>query len=153
MNSAPAIEARALSVGIGGKPVLEAFSASFEAGQVTAIVGPNGAGKTTLLKTILRLLPLEAGQIHLLAEDISASRPHQLAGRVAYLEQAPNIYWPLSVGALVRLGLKPGRSLEGALARTGVSEFRHRSVLDLSGGERARVLLHSPSSCSPPIPM
>jgi iron complex transport system ATP-binding protein len=136
-----AIEVQALCVAVGGRPVLQGLSLGIRSGEVTAIVGPNGAGKTTLLKALLRLLPIVSGRVHLLGEDVTARRPHQLAGRVGYLEQSPNIYWPLSVEALVALGLKPGQSLDAALDRTGISEFRDRSVLDLSGGERTRALL------------
>ena len=156
MNRTLAIEARGLNVRVGGKPVLEALSVGFMAGEVTAIVGPNGAGKTTLLKALLRLLPLASGEVYLAGRDISSHKAHQLAGRIGYLEQAPNIYWPLSVEALVRLGLPAGAAaragaLEAALERTGVGEFRHRPVLDLSGGERARVLLARVLAAEAPV--
>ena len=146
MSDSFAIEARALNVEVGGKPVLKELSVGFRAAQVTAIVGPNGAGKTTLLKALLRLLPLASGQVHLAGQDISAHQAHQLAGRIGYLEQAPNIYWPLSVEALVTLGLPAAAAaragaLEAALERTEIGEFRYRPVLELSGGERALVLL------------
>ncbi len=145
MSGTFAIEARALNVRVGGKPVLEALSVGFRPGEVAALVGPNGAGKTTLLKALLRLLPFGSGEVHLAGQDISTRKAHQLAGRIGYLEQSPNIYWPLTVEALVTLGLPAGAAtragaLEAALERTEVSEFRHRPVLDLSGGERARVL-------------
>lgn len=156
MSGTLAIEARALNVRVGGKPVLEALSVGFRAGEVTAIVGPNGAGKTTLLKALLRLLPLASGQVHLAGRDISSRKAHQLAGRIGYLEQAPNVYWPLSVEALVTLGLPAGAAaragaLEAALERTEVNEFRHRPVLDLSGGERARVLLARVLAAQAPV--
>ena len=156
MSGTFAIEARALNVGLGGKPVLEALSVGFRAGEVTAIVGPNGAGKTTLLKALLRLLPLGSGEVHLAGQDISSRKAHQLAGRIGYLEQSPNIYWPLTVEALVTLGLPAGAAtragaLEAALERTEISEFRHRPVLDLSGGERARVLLARVLAAQAPV--
>ena len=156
MSDTFAIEARALSVALGGKPVLEALSVGFKSGQVTAVVGPNGAGKTTLLKALLRLLPLGSGEVHLAGQDISARKAHQLAGRIGYLEQSPNIYWPLTVEALVTLGLPAAAAtragaLEAALERTEVSEFRHRPVLDLSGGERARVLLARVLAAQAPV--
>ena len=156
MNGTFAIEARALNVRVGGKPVLEALSVGFRPGEVAALVGPNGAGKTTLLKALLRLLPLASGEVHLAGQDISSRKAHQLAGRIGYLEQAPNIYWPLTVEALVTLGLPAAAAtragaLEAALERTAVSEFRHRPVLDLSGGERARVLLARVLAAQAPV--
>ena len=47
-----------------GNPALfERFSLLVEAGERVAIIGPNGIGKTTLLRTLVRDLPLDAGEV------------------------------------------------------------------------------------------
>ena len=51
--------------------VLEAFSAIFEKGKMTAILGPNGAGKTTLSKVIMGILTPEQGSVYLDGLDMS----------------------------------------------------------------------------------
>ncbi len=147
-----AISSEGLAVSLGGKAVLRDLSVEFRSGQICAVVGPNGAGKTTLLKALLRLIDPDQGAIFLDGEDISDRPPHKLAGRVGYLPQSPGLHWPLSVEAMVALGLPgraQGRKLTGvdgeavtsALQRLDVTGFRERSVFELSGGERARVLL------------
>ncbi len=46
------MEARGLTLALGGKTILESVDFTAAPGEVTAIVGPNGAGKTTLLKAL-----------------------------------------------------------------------------------------------------
>lgn len=55
------LSAFGLVVRLGGKTVVDGFTASFSPGQVTAIVGPNGAGKSTLLACLAGLRKPSAG--------------------------------------------------------------------------------------------
>ena len=48
-----------------GRPVLKDVSVSIPAGQTLAVVGTTGSGKSTLVKLLLRLYPVEQGQITL----------------------------------------------------------------------------------------
>ncbi|HZA65481.1 MAG TPA: ABC transporter ATP-binding protein, partial [Geminicoccaceae bacterium] len=57
------LEARALGFGYPGKPVGRNVSFSLGAGEVLCLLGPNGSGKTTLFKTLLGLLPAQAGEV------------------------------------------------------------------------------------------
>jgi ATPase subunit of ABC transporter with duplicated ATPase domains len=56
---------RNLSLGYGGKPVLEGLDAAIRRGERWAIRGPNGAGKSTLLRAIMGQLPPLTGAIEL----------------------------------------------------------------------------------------
>ena len=76
-----------------------------------------------------------------------------LACQVAYLAQGGEAHWPLRVEALVGLGRLPHRSpLQGlgsadhdaiarAMTAADVTGLRQRTMAELSGGERRRVLL------------
>ena len=55
--SAPAIEARGLTVGYGAERVVEGIDLTLQPGESLALVGTNGSGKSTLLKTLLGLIP------------------------------------------------------------------------------------------------
>ena len=57
------IECDALQVRLGQRSVLKNVTAKLKAGQFVGVVGPNGAGKSTLVRTLLGLIPPEAGTI------------------------------------------------------------------------------------------
>ncbi|TCT40228.1 ABC transporter ATP-binding protein [Martelella mediterranea] len=146
------LEAKAVSVRLGGRNVVENISFSIAAGEFVGLIGPNGAGKSTLLKACLGLNNA-SGNI-LLQDTPLAEMSAQARGRaVSYLPQEHEIAWPVSVRHLVELGRQPwlkadgGRDFAGrhaiarAIARLGITELAERPANTLSGGERARVLI------------
>ena len=127
--------------------VLTGASLSVRAGEVVGVVGPNGAGKTTLLRAALGLARLASGRAELAGRDVSSLDDATRAALAGYLPQERRVGWNLPAWRIASLGaaLKPPAlartaALE-ALARVGLSPLAERGVLDLSGGERARVLL------------
>ncbi|QUD89038.1 ABC transporter ATP-binding protein [Phenylobacterium montanum] len=135
------------SVRVAGRSVLEAASLHIEPGEMVGVVGPNGAGKTTLLRALLGLAPLAAGQALLGGRPVSGLSDAERAALAAYMPQERRVAWSLpawriaALGAVDRpAGLARAAALEG-LARVGLAELCERGVLDMSGGERARVLL------------
>ena len=142
-----------LSVRLGRRPVLDAVSAVLEPGNLIGIIGPNGAGKSTFVRAMLGLVPSQAGRVAVNGRDIATMPPRDIARAVAYLPQGQTLHWPLSVERLVALGRLPhlaplSRVSEAdraivaeALARADVAHLKDRVATELSGGERARVLL------------
>jgi iron complex transport system ATP-binding protein len=142
-----------LSVKLGGKLVLDNVSLHARAGEIIAILGPNGAGKSSLLKAVLGLQAVEQGEVKV---DGNIFLDLALASRAkicSYLPQAPQVHWPLQVEHLVGLA-RPHRpnsgvamleadqkAIDNALKLADADEFKGRSIFNLSGGERARVLL------------
>jgi branched-chain amino acid transport system ATP-binding protein len=61
--AAPAIDARRVSVGYDGRPVVRDLSLTVGAGEIVALMGPNGAGKSTTLLGIVGALPLMSGSV------------------------------------------------------------------------------------------
>jgi len=144
--------AEALSVTLGGHPVLSGVSARFRTGEVTAIVGPNGAGKSTLLACLAGLRKPDAGQVSLDGAPVLALPHRERARRIGFLPQTPEVAWAVDVETLVGLGRIPHSGARGlsdadhaavraALVRTDMTDLAHRDVTTLSGGERARALL------------
>jgi iron complex transport system ATP-binding protein len=127
--------------------VLDGASLSVAPGEVLGVVGPNGAGKTSLLRAGLGLMPLEAGQARLAGRPVGDLNPIERSRLVGYLPQERRLAWnlpALDVAALGAPDLPPAQALAVAherLERVGVAELADRGVLDMSGGERARVLL------------
>jgi ATPase subunit of ABC transporter with duplicated ATPase domains len=59
------LEARDLSVEVGGRLTLSEASFTVRAGDKVGLVGRNGAGKTTLLRVLSGELPAAAGSVHM----------------------------------------------------------------------------------------
>lgn len=135
------------SVARGPCDVLRDIDLNVSAGEFVGLLGPNGAGKTTLMRAALGMMP------HRGRSTLSALPVAERARRVAWLPQAREIGWPVSVEDVVTLGRlphlargqKPGQTdraaIDTALDRMGLDGFRTRIATQLSGGEQARVLI------------
>lgn len=142
----------ALTVRASGKLLLDGVSASLAPGQLTAVVGPNGAGKSTLLRAIANIIS-SSGSVHIGETDLRALKPIERARRLAYLPQAHELAWDISVTDMVALGrfafgAVPGRlrtedeiAVARAMRDTGCTDLAHRAVTSLSGGEQALACL------------
>jgi manganese/iron transport system ATP-binding protein len=121
-------------------------------GSITALVGVNGAGKSTIFKAIMGFVPLAAGSITILGQDV---RQAQRQNRVAYVPQSEEVDWnfPVLVEDVVMMGrfghmnmLRMPRpidreSVAAALARVNMTEYAKRQIGELSGGQKKRVFL------------
>ncbi|NNJ69430.1 MAG: ABC transporter ATP-binding protein, partial [Boseongicola sp.] len=106
-----------------------------------------GAGKTTLMRGALGLLAASG------TSSLTALPARDRAKVAAWLPQAREIAWPVTVETLVALGRSPylacGRKLSQtdhaavarALEQMGLTDFAGRDATALSGGEQARVLI------------
>lgn len=143
----------AVSVALGRRPVLHGVDAALRPGRVTAILGPNGAGKSTLLKAAAALVPPVKGRVLLGRDPVAGLEPRARARLLGYLPQDGEVHWNMRARDLVALGRSPHRSpfaapspedeaaIVCALAATDADALAHRPIAELSGGERARVLL------------
>ncbi|WP_137864936.1 MULTISPECIES: ABC transporter ATP-binding protein [unclassified Sphingomonas] len=146
------ISLQGVAVALGNRMVVKNAGAVFTPGTLTGIVGPNGAGKSTLARAMLALVP-HKGRILVDDAEVATMPRADLARRVAYLPQGQTLHWPLTVERLVELGRLPHLapmsrigdadtvSIERAMTRADVASLRDRVATELSGGERARVLL------------
>ena len=64
----------------GGITALDAVSFTVEPGSVHALIGPNGAGKSSCFNVISGLYRPTAGAVRLGETELTALRPHRLAG-------------------------------------------------------------------------
>ncbi|MFE0102637.1 ABC transporter ATP-binding protein [Streptomyces sp. NPDC059009] len=145
------LSARGVSVGYGGRSVIDGLDVSIPPGVITTIIGPNGCGKSTLLRTLTRLLKPSSGSVVLDGQDIVKLKTKDVAKKLGLLPQAPVAPEGLTVADLVARGRHPHQSwlrqwssddadvVERALAMTGVADLADRPVDSLSGGQRQRV--------------
>ena len=130
-----------------GRTVLDGATLSVAPGELVGVVGANGAGKTTLLRAALGLVRLESGRAELGRRDVATLTDPERARLAAYLPQERHVGWNMSAGRVASLGgfhrppAQARAAAFAALARVGLRDLEDRGVLDMSGGERARVLL------------
>jgi iron complex transport system ATP-binding protein len=135
----------------GARSILSAIDLTFAAGSLTAILGPNGAGKSTLLSCMAGLLQPQQGSVEIDGACIATMRGPERARQIAFLQQTPEIAWPIDVETLVGLARIPHAgaasdaqnraAVAHAMQITATTQWAKRVVNHLSGGERARVLL------------
>jgi len=135
-----------------GNTALRDATFDIPTGTITALVGVNGAGKSTLFKAIMGFVPAAKGAISVLGMPVKEALRQNV---VAYVPQAEEVDWtfPVLVEDVVMMGryghmglLRRPKQVDrdavtDALARVNMSEFRHRQIGELSGGQRKRVFL------------
>ena len=121
-----------LSVTRRRRPVLHGVSLSLNPGEFVGLIGPNGAGKSSLMEAALGLIPFTG------TSSLAAMPTGRRARHAAYLPQAREIAWPVSVEDLVALDRI---ATDAAIDRMGLEAFRKRTALRLSGGEQNRALI------------
>lgn len=147
------LTARDLAVILAGRRVLSGADATLRRGRVTVILGPNGAGKSTLLKALAGLIHPATGAVAIGAQSVAAMPDRARARCIGYLPQDAAVHWNVTAGEVVALGRVPYRApfagpspadrdrIAAALAATDTAALADRRIAELSGGERARVLL------------
>jgi ABC-type branched-subunit amino acid transport system ATPase component len=137
-----------LQTAYGPTRVLHGLSFQVAAGESVAILGRNGAGKTTLLKTIVGLVPAEAGSISLgTVGDVTAMPVHRRVRQgIGYVPQGRHLFPRLTVAENIRMGsgLRREESGEDVLdeiyaAFPKLVERRGQKAGTLSGGEQQMV--------------
>ena len=144
-----ALEARDVSVVLGGRQVLEVPSLQVQTNEVLAIIGPNGSGKTTLLLSLALLLKPTSGIVLYNGQPMaSTSAIFASRRKFAVVFQEP-LLLNATVWDNVTLGLRlHGIEKEEIKARTqkwlerfGISSLAKRQAKTLSGGEAKRTSL------------
>ncbi|MBT0771434.1 ABC transporter ATP-binding protein [Kineosporia sp. J2-2] len=152
--SAPALTGADLTLGYGGRTVVDGARIDLRAGRVTALIGPNGSGKSTLLRSLARLHTPRSGDLTLEnGLDALTLHPKEFARKVTLLTQSRPTPGGVRVRDVVAYGRHPYRGrfgtgddegqavIERALRLTGVAGMAERPVDELSGGELQRVWL------------
>jgi iron complex transport system ATP-binding protein len=132
---------------------LKGIDFSLKNGEILGVIGPNGSGKSTLLKIIDGLLKIEKGEILLLDRPLSSCRRGDIAKYIAMVPQESVFRFPFSVfevvlmGRFAHLGIFPFETKQDqeiahqSMELTGIIDLARRSINELSGGEKQRVLI------------
>ncbi len=117
------------------------------------LIGPNGCGKSTLLKSIYKSISPQNGMVFLDDLDVLKSPEKKISQHLGVVGQFNEMHFDLTVHQMVLLGRTPHKKMlesdtkhdygivEEALKRTNLQDYKDRSYLSLSGGEKQRVIL------------
>ncbi|MCX8015454.1 MAG: ABC transporter ATP-binding protein [candidate division WOR-3 bacterium] len=158
-----AIETNHLAFSYDDKQVLSNVTIQIDSGEFFGIIGPNGAGKTTLLKLIAGLLKPNQGEIKILGRNLSTISNNERAKLISFVPQENYFSFDFSVMEVVLFGRHPylremerpkkndiDKAIE-ALKITDTTEFKDRGILELSSGERQRVVIARALASEPKI--
>ena len=132
---------------------LKGISLDVPSGSLYGIIGPNGSGKSTLLRVIGGVARPCHGAVFYDGRNISELSPREAARQVAAVASGEPVIFPFTVEEIVMMGrapyLRPLQSesaedithVAQAMDRTGVTHLASRRIMELSTGERQRVLI------------
>lgn len=149
----PALRLVDLAFRYGASTVLDRISLELPRGALAGLVGPNGVGKSTLLRLCSGALRPWRGRVELDGRDLARYAPRERARRVAVVPQSLAIPFSFTAREFVALGRTPylsqlrgeraedRQAIDRALDLTETASFAERNILEISGGERQRVIL------------
>jgi ABC-type multidrug transport system ATPase subunit len=126
-----------------GEPVLAGIDLEISPG-LTLLLGRNGCGKSTLLKLAAGIEQPEGGRVEIDGHDLWRD---EIAARrgLAYVPEQPDLTPYATVREILtlvcRLRGEPREKVDEALAFVGLDDLAHRSVRELSMGQRRRAAL------------
>ena len=143
--------------------VLSDINISITASEFVGIIGPNGAGKSTLLKSLLGFLNIPGECIQLNNKALINYHKKELGKLIAYVPQETEFSFSFTVREVVQMGRYPYSKgiafitaedkniIDDAMHKMEIEEFAHRSINELSGGEKQRVVIASALAQQPKI--
>ncbi len=139
------------------RKVLNNFNLTIHDGDMTFLLGPSGCGKSTLLRILSGLLEPDSGSILKDGKDILNLPPEKRNMPMVFQNYA---LWPhMDVYDNIAFGLKNlklkssdiKKRIEEILETVQMSQFIHRSVPSLSGGEQQRIALARALAMNPDL--
>lgn len=147
------LEINNLDVSINKTDIITDLSLSMATHSFVGVIGANGSGKSTLLKTIYKSIKPKSGTIIYQDMDLVKASEKKMAQKIGVVGQFNELSFDLTVHQMVLLGRTPHKKMletdskedlalvEKALEQLGLSAYKNRSFLSLSGGEKQRVIL------------
>jgi ABC-type multidrug transport system ATPase subunit len=125
------------------EPVLSGVDLEISPG-LTLLLGPNGCGKSTLLKMAAGIERPDSGRVEIDGRDLWVDEAEARRG-LAYVPEQPDLTPYATVREILdlvcRLRGEPVARGREALEKVGLGQLTHRSVRELSMGQRRRAVL------------
>ncbi|RMH50263.1 MAG: ABC transporter ATP-binding protein, partial [Alphaproteobacteria bacterium] len=140
MGAPPLLVLDDVTLGFGGRPLMDHVGLAVAPGERAALVGRNGSGKSTLMKVMAGLV-----------EPDSGGRFLHPGTRVAYMAQDPDLSAHATLGDFVAAGLAEDERFRAAIALEGLGLDGAIPVAAASGGERRRAALAALIAAEPDL--
>ena len=153
--------------------VLANVSFTLQRGETLGVLGESGSGKSTLAAALLRLLPangrIERGAIYFEGQNLQRATPRELekirGDRLALVFQEPSLALHPAIRVAEQIGdviaahksfgrravREQARQILAAVFPTEADRIADSYPHQLSGGQRARVLIAQAISCGPSL--
>jgi phospholipid/cholesterol/gamma-HCH transport system ATP-binding protein len=134
----------------GERVILDGLDLTVNEGETVVVIGASGTGKSVMLKSIVRLLEIDAGTIHVDGEPtalLDREALHALRRRIGYVFQFAALFDSMTVFDNVAMGLRRANTPEAEIAErvheslrvVEMNGYDDRLPAQLSGGQRKRV--------------
>jgi phosphonate transport system ATP-binding protein len=148
------------------RPILNNINLEIAQGEFVVLLGLNGAGKSTLLRSLVGLVPLEKGEIHISGLQITPQTLPKIRQEIGMLFQGGGLIRQLSAIENVlcgRLSVRTTRQTlfgfpkrdrilaQELLGQLGLREQMYQKTGQLSGGQQQRVAIARALIQSPQI--
>jgi ABC-2 type transport system ATP-binding protein len=152
----PALEIRGVSKSYGSVRALEGITLSIPRGELFGLLGPNGAGKSTLINIITGLVRRDAGEVRVYGYDVERDyrATRSLLGAVPQ-ELVYDHFFSVRRTLQIQSGYygipRNEDWIEELLARLELKEHETKTIRELSGGMKRRLLVAKAMVHRPPI--
>jgi iron complex transport system ATP-binding protein len=145
--------AEQLTVGYNGKPLVRNIEMRLNRGQILTLIGPNGSGKTTILKSITKHLKKICGAIFIdnhsidemsnkdMSYKVSVVLTDRLKTELMTCEDVVSSGRHPYTGNLGILSDQDRVQVRDAMELVNIWDQRDRSFMEISDGQRQRILL------------
>jgi len=143
--------------------VQENLNLQVKKGMMISLIGPNGCGKSTLLRTLCGLQDALSGEIRIKEKTLGALTLSERAKLFGLVLTDPIHLGYITVRQMIAMGRHPYTTFSGKLAASDeqsidesmeavhLQGFANRSMMELSDGERQRVMIAKALTQDTPI--
>jgi ABC-2 type transport system ATP-binding protein len=152
----PAIEVRSATKSYGAVRALDGITLSIPRGELFGLLGPNGAGKSTLINLLTGLVRRDAGEVRIFGYDVDRDYriTRALLGAVPQ-ELVYDHFFTVRQTLKIQSGYYGvtgnGPWIEELLDRLELKEHEGKTIRQLSGGMKRRLLVAKAMVHRPPI--
>ncbi len=154
------LQASGITKIFGGLRAVDGATLKVDAGRIVALIGPNGAGKTTLFACIAGFLPIDAGRVEFMGQDITGQPVHRIArhGMVRTFQITQpfaklTVHENIAVGAYQQFAQRAGawEHARSVAQQIGMEHMLEQPAADLTVAGRKRLELARALATSPKL--